>query len=63
MKNVTSCDALHNKPKKMRDLFIRCVAWLLTIDDIEQAKEHIFSVLVVATSLTEGKHNNIPTRG
>lgn len=63
MKNVTSCDALHNKPKKMRDFFIRCVAWLLTIDDIKQAKEHIFSVLVVATSSTEGKHKNITTRG
>lgn len=54
MKNVTTCDALHNKPKKMRDFFIRSVAWLLTVDDLELAKEHIFSVFIVATSLTEG---------
>ncbi len=58
MKNVTTCVSLQNKPKKMRDFFIRSVAWLLTIEDLEQAKEHIFSVLVVALSLTEGKNLN-----
>lgn len=55
MKNVTTCVPLHNKPKKMRFFFKRLVAWLLTIKNLEQAKAHIFSVLVVATSLTEGK--------
>lgn len=57
MKNVTSCEALRNKPKKMRDFFIRCVAMMLKIEDIELAKDHILSVLIVVTSSTEGKHN------
>lgn len=55
MKNVTTCDALHNKPKKMRDFFIRCVALLVLITDINEARDHILSVLIVARSLTEGK--------
>lgn len=56
MKNVTSCDALKTAPKKVRDFFIRCVAIMMKIDNVEEVKSHIYSVLIVATSSTEGKN-------
>lgn len=55
MKKLTSCDALKNAPRKVRDFFIRCVAIMMQIDNIEEARSHIYSLLVVATSSTEGK--------
>lgn len=54
MKKVTSCDALKNAVTKVRDFFIRCVAILMQIDNIEEAKSHIYSVLIVAFSSSEG---------
>lgn len=54
MKDVAKCDALKNTPKKVRDFYIRCVALLLQTEDIDDARELIFSALIVARSLTEG---------
>lgn len=54
MKNVTSCEALKNSPRKVRDFFIRCVAIMMKMDSIEEVRHHIYSVLIVATSSTEG---------
>lgn len=56
MKKVTSCDALKGIPRKVRDFFIRCVAILMKIENIEEAGSHIYSVLLVALSSTEGKY-------
>lgn len=56
MKNVTTCEALRNQPKKVRDFFIRCMAMLMIIDDFDEARDHILSVVIVTTSKTEGKH-------
>lgn len=58
IKNVTKCEELNNSPKKVRDFYIRCVAILLQITDFQKAEEHIFSVLVVALSSTEGTLHN-----
>lgn len=59
VKDVVKCDALKRSPKKVRDFYIRCVALLLQTEDINDARELIFSALIVATSLTEGTGKDI----
>lgn len=54
MENVTSCDALKSCPRKVRDFFIRCVAIMMTISDIDEISSHLHSVLIVALFKTEG---------
>lgn len=55
MKNVATSKALQNQPKKAKDFFIRCIAILVKMNSLEEAKDHIKSVLIVAYSKTEGK--------
>lgn len=54
MKNLTSCDLLKNSPKKVRDFYIRSVAYMMKIVNFDEARQHIRSILIVARSKTEG---------
>lgn len=54
MKNVTTCDSLKSSPRKVRDFFIRSAAMMMKINDLQEARQHLYSVLIVATSSTEG---------
>lgn len=54
MHNVTKSESLRNKPKKVKDFFVRSVALLIPMRNLTEAKNHITSVLIVAKSQTEG---------
>lgn len=55
MKNVAKCKPLTSVRKKVRDFFIRCVALLVKIKTLDEAKYYIHAILVVALSKFEGK--------
>ena len=54
MKNVAQCKPLTAVRRKVKDFFVRCVAILVKMTSLPQAEEHIYSMLVVALSKTEG---------
>lgn len=54
IKNVVTTDSLKTVRKKVRDFYIRCVGILLKTDNIEEAKDFITKVLLIANSTTEG---------
>lgn len=55
IKNVVTTAALKTSRKKVRDFYIRCVALLVKVDNIDEAFNLIKCVLTVANSSTEGK--------
>lgn len=54
MQDVFNHKALKDKPKKVMDFFIRCVALLTKMDSLQEAREHIKAVLITAYSEMEG---------
>lgn len=54
MKNVASSPAFGRVRPKVKEFFVRCVAELVKITNIEMARLHIYDVLMVAHSQTEG---------
>lgn len=54
MNNVVKTESLKNSWKKIKDFYIRCVAILIQKKSLEEARNHICSVLIVAKSETEG---------
>lgn len=50
-KSLASC----NTWQKVKDFYMRCVAILIQIKNLDFARAHILSVLIVAKSKTEGK--------
>lgn len=49
-KSLASCNAW----QKVKDFYMRCVAILIQINSLDYARAHIYSVLIVAKSKTEG---------
>lgn len=49
-KSLASCNAW----QKVKDFYMRCVAILIQIRSLDFARAHIYSVLIVAKSKTEG---------
>lgn len=54
MKNVASSPAFAHVRPKVKEFFVRSVAELVKIKDIEIARMHIYDVLIVAHSQNEG---------
>lgn len=58
--NLIRCNKSLNSTgvwKKTREFYMRCVAILIQTKSLEFARAHIYSVLIVAYSKTEGKRN------
>lgn len=55
MKNAASSPALSSVRPKVKEFYVRCVALLVKITDIDIARQHICDVLTVAYSQTEGE--------
>lgn len=55
IKSVTSCKCLKNARIKHKDFFVRSVALMIKMRNLDEVKQHILEVLVVAMSSTEGE--------
>lgn len=59
VKDVAKCKHLKAVRLKHRDFFIRSVVLLIKMKSLSEIRNHIYAIMVVAMSQTEGKHSNI----
>lgn len=55
MKNITSCEALHNVRRKVKELFVRSMAEIVLETNFSSVKILLKAILVIAGCQTRGK--------